>query len=289
MAADPAVPTLGAGVPGAEASGEEAMWASAAAYDRFMGRWSEQIAGRFLAALSVRAGRSWLDVGCGVGGLTAAVVERCTPSTVVGVDPAATFLDHARARLASARHVRFQQASMEGLPFEDAAFDATVSGLVLNFLPDPVAGMREMLRVTRAGGTVAAYVWDYDAADFFLARFWRAVEDVDGRPAPADERGRWWLCTREGLAELAVRSGLHDASIWTIGIDTPFPSADRLWDGFLLGVGPSGSWARRLPPDRLEVLRTRFMADLPDAVDGAVHLSARALAIAGRRRGDRAP
>lgn len=259
------------------------MWTAAEAYERFMGRWSRRVAGCFLDALDTPDGGAWLDVGCGVGTLTAAIIERCSPAAVVGVDPSPEFLRRAAARKPTACAVAFHRARAERLPFPDAALDAAVSGLTLNFVPDPTQAVREMARVTRAGGTVAAYVWDYANPDFFLARFWDAAARSAGARAAGDERGRWRVCTPAGLADLAERSRLQDARVWSIRIDTVFASPEELWAGFLLGVGPSGSWTTAMAPRDRAALRARLLASLPVAADGAAHLTATALAVAGVR------
>jgi SAM-dependent methyltransferase len=268
--------------PGRAVPGERSMWAAAHAYERFMGRWSRRVAVPFVDALPVPAGARWLDVGCGAGSLTAVIVERCAPSSLVEIDPSSELLRVARSGMRAAPQVRFEPAAAERLPFGDDRFDAAVSGLALNFVADPACGLREMARVTRSGGTVAAYVWDYDHADFFLARFWRAAAEAHGGRVPGDERGRWRLCSVAGLTELAERTDLLDPHIWTIDIETTFDGPEALWEGFLLGVGPSGSWATALSPDRREQLRACLEASLPLARDGHVCLTARALAVTGR-------
>lgn len=260
---------------------EHGTWTGAEAYDRFMGRWSRQVAAEFVEALKVPAHAKWLDVGCGVGSLTAVIVERAAPSLVVGVDPSAAFLRLAGTRVRPPA-ARFEKGPAEHLSFDDATFDATVSGLVLNFLPDPHAGLREGMRVTRPGGVVAAYVWDYAHLDFFLARLWQAVAETDGRPAPVDERHRWRICSREGLSELAQQSGLRDWKVWTIPVTTSYASAQQVWERFLLGAGPAGAWVSAIPPERLERLRQHFLAALPLG-NGRVLLTSTAIAVAGSR------
>jgi ubiquinone/menaquinone biosynthesis C-methylase UbiE len=134
-------------------------WQSGDAYERYMGRWSRQLAPRFLRWLDVAPARRWLDVGCGTGALCSAILERCAPSALTGVDPSAGFLATARSRLPD--HVELRQAPAAALPLADAAVDVTVSALVLNFVPDAAAALREMVRVTVPGGVVAGCVWSY--------------------------------------------------------------------------------------------------------------------------------
>lgn len=257
------------------------MWTAADAYERFMGGWSRRVAASFLDGLGVGSQAAWLDVGCGVGSVTAVILERCAPSQVVGVDQSPDFLQVARGQQLPPPGASFERASAEDLPFANATFDVTVSALVLNFVPDPALAVKEMGRVTHRGGTVAAYVWDYDHPDFFLTRFWEAVATVDGVEAPTSERGRWRICSEEGIKELVERSPLRDKRVWSVEIETAFPSPDELWEGFLLGVGPSGSWTVGLTRERQEELRTLYQERLPVAEDGSVRLTARALAFAG--------
>lgn len=260
------------------------MWRAADAYERFMGRWSRRVAMPFLDALDSPAEGTWLDVGCGVGTVTAAIVDRCAPTAVVGVDPSAAFLRLAADGKPATSAVGFCQAGAQRLPFPEATFDATVSGLTLNFVADPARALQEMARVTRLGNTVAAYVWDYDYPDFFLTRFWDAAERATGTRAPGDERGRWRVCSPAGLAEAARRAGLSNVRTWTIRIDTTFRGPAELWEGFLLGVGPSGAWAAELHPDERAHAGALFTASLPVAEDGLVRLTAAALAVAGASR-----
>lgn len=252
------------------------MWTAAADYDLFMGRWSREAAQQALAAVDVPAGARWLDVGCGTGQVAAVIAESCDPCDVVGVDPSADFVHAAKRQ--HRPNVRFHQAFAEQLPFEDGSFDATVSGLMLNFTDDPAAALAEMARVTRPGGTVAAYVWDYDHPGFFLTRVWKALEETLGYRAAGDERGRWPLCSPSGLRDLAVASPLVAPTVWTIEIHTPLTGSDELWEGLLWGLGPSGAAVTGLSRHDQAKLRTRLEANWP--ADTA-ELTARAIAARG--------
>ena len=136
------------------------VWASGAAYEPYVGRWSRLVAPEFLRWLAIRNGARWLDVGCGTGAVVEAILRQAAPSEVIGVDPSAAYVEYARARIIGPR-VRFEVGAASALPFDDAQLDAVVSGLVLNFVPDAVQALAEMVRVTRQGGIVGAYVWDY--------------------------------------------------------------------------------------------------------------------------------
>jgi ubiquinone/menaquinone biosynthesis C-methylase UbiE len=134
------------------------VWAAGDAYEPYIGRWSRLVARGFLAWLGVARGAVWLDVGCGTGALAGAALEAADPAALVGLDPSAGFVAHARARLGDPR-ARFLVADARRLPLADAVVDAAVSGLVLNFVPDPAQAVREMARVTRPGGRGGAHLW----------------------------------------------------------------------------------------------------------------------------------
>ncbi|MDP9023062.1 MAG: methyltransferase domain-containing protein [Actinomycetota bacterium] len=269
--------------PTAIADSDPSMWTAAHGYETFMGRWSRRVAVRFLNDLHVPPARRWLDVGCGTGALTTVIAGRCAPSSIVGVDPSPSFLALARERLRDTPETRFEAGDAENLLFPDGAFDATVTGLTLNFVADAQRALAEMCRVTRPEGIVAGYVWDYDHPGFFLTRFWDAIAQVHGHRLPDDERGRWELCSLSGLAKLAAASPLRDRRVWTIDVDTVFADLDQLWHGFLLGVGPSGSYPLALSADRRDEVRAHLQASLPVAADGRVRLTGRALAVVGTR------
>lgn len=252
------------------------MWDAAEAYEQYMGRWSAAVADALLDEVSVPPGGRCLDVGCGVGSLSRVVTARLHPRYLMGVDRSAAFLSLAAQNLP---HLQPVQADASRLPFAASTFDIAVSGLVLNFLPVAGKALAEVTRVLRPGGVLLAYVWDYDHPDFFLARFWAAFAVVLGEPASEDERGRWRLCSPEGLNELVEGSSLVDVRIAPIVIETTFPDRQALWDGFLLGVGPSGQAVRALDPVARERLREWLNDDWPLAEDGRVRLTARALSL----------
>lgn len=231
------------------------------------------MATRFVDDLAVPTGARWLDVGCGTGDLLGVVTERCAPEHVVGVDPSEAFLAVAASRWPD---VDLRVGAAEDLPLGDATVHAAVSGLALNFVPNPVRAFAEMARVTAAGGVVAAYVWDYAHPDFFLTRFWDAATRtvLQGRPT-GDERGRWELCTPDGLAAAARAAGL-DPVVSAVEVETVFADRDELWSGFELGVGPSGALVRDLDEDARATLRATMESGLPYRDDGTVRLPARA-------------
>lgn len=194
----------------------------------------------------------------------------------MGIDPSAAFLDLARRELPQLVPV---QADARQMPFADATFDATVSGLALNHVPDPTAAVSEAARVVRTGGTLLAYVWDYDHPGFFLTWLWEGLESIRGQRDEHDERGLWPVCTEAGLTELATRSALSNVRVAPLVIDTPFRDVEELWQGFPLGVGPSGRAVSDLDPSAREQLRSWFDERWNASVEGSERPTARALTL----------
>jgi SAM-dependent methyltransferase len=231
---------------------------SADAYLRFMGRYSEPLAAQFADLGAVRDGQRVLDVGCGPGALTAELVRRTSPEAVSAVEPSGSFAVAARERLPG---VDIRQAAAEQLPFGDAAFDAALAQLVVHFMADPVAGLREMGRVTRPGGVVAACVWDHAGGRGPLSAFWRAVRELD--PGADDESDLAGV--REGhLAELFAQAGLGAAEVTTLTVQARQDGFESWWETFTLGVGPAGTYLTSLPADRQDELRERCRRQLPE-------------------------
>jgi SAM-dependent methyltransferase len=259
-------------------------WDAGDAYDRYMGRWSRLIAPRFLDWLGAGAGASWVDVGSGTGALSGAIVERCAPRSVVGIEPSAGFVAVARARVSDPR-VRFEQGDARTLPLADESADFCVSGLVLNFVPDPKAAMAEAVRVVRPGGTVAFYVWDYPGGGMGMMRaFWNAAIALDPDAADLGEARRFPDCCPEKLAAMAEAAGLVAVSTDAIEVLTVFRDFDDYWQPFTLGAGPAPGYCAKLPAEAREALRARLDADLPRNGAGAIVLTARAWAVRGLTR-----
>lgn len=232
---------------------------SADAYMRFMGRFSEPLAVRFAELAGVRRGQRVLDVGCGPGALTAELVSRAGADAVSAVEPSASFAAAVRERLPG---VNVRRSAAEQLPFPDGGFDAAMAQLVVHFMADPVLGLREMGRVTRPGGMVAACVWDHAGGRGPLAAFWSAVRELD--PAADDESGLAGV--REGhLAGLFAQAGLGGTQVATLTVRVRYASFGRWWEPFTLGVGPAGAYVASLAPDRQAALREQCRRLLPAA------------------------
>jgi SAM-dependent methyltransferase len=257
-------------------------WGSGHGYEAYVGRWSRPIARDFLAWLALPAGLDWLDVGCGTGALTATVLSIAGPGSVVGIDPAGGFIDHARDAIVDPR-ARFLVGDARWLSLEDASVDVAISGLVLNFIPDPALAAAEMRRVVRPGGTVAAYVWDYADGMELIRRFWDAAVAEDPAAAGHDEGVRFPIAAPEPLLDLLRSSGLVSVETTALEVSTTFRDFDDYWTPFLGGQGPGPGYAMSLEPAARDRLRERVRGSLPVDADGSIRLVARAWAVRGRR------
>lgn len=265
-------------------SGAAEVWERGGPYERYVGRWSRPVAREFVDWLDAPEGLDWLDVGCGTGALTATVAERCAPARLVGIDPAAGFLELARERLGGAA-VEFEQGDAQALPFPEGTFDRAVSGLVLNFVPDQARAAAEMARVVRPGGAVALYVWDYAGGMQLMRRFWDAAAALDPRGAELDEGRRFPGCRPEPLRALFEGAGLRAVETRAIDVPTVFADFDDYWQPFLGGQGPAPAYCMSLAEEDRAALRERLRASLPVAEDGSIRLTARAWAVRARRGG----
>ncbi|MBP8294889.1 MAG: class I SAM-dependent methyltransferase [Burkholderiales bacterium] len=252
-------------------------WERGNPYEQYVGRWSRQVAPLFLSWLGIPAGRRWLDVGCGTGALCAAIVDRCSPSSVAGVEPSDGFLKTAKENLAG--RVALHQGSATAIPLPDAAVDVVVSGLVLNFVADQRAALAEMARVTGNGGTIGAYVWDYAGKMELMRHFWDAAVELDLDAAKVDEGVRFPLCRPEALVAHFAGAGLVGTEVTVIDIPTPFASFEDYWQPFLGGQGPAPAYAMALDAAARARLRDRLRDRIPAQADGSISLTARAWAV----------
>jgi SAM-dependent methyltransferase len=265
----------------AEASRHDA-WQAGERYEAYMGRWSRQIAPRFLDWLSLPDGLDWLDVGCGTGALAAAILARHNPRSLLALDPSADFVAAARGALADAR-AEVQVGDAQALPAEDASKDVIVSALVLNFVPDKPKALTEMRRVARPGATVAFYVWSYPDGGLELVHaFWSAAAALDPGARELSEDRRFPMCTPEALAALAASAGLTQVTCAAIEAPTVFRDFEDYWHPFTLGAGPAPGYCASLAPEARQRLRDRLHDTLPRQADGSIHLKARAWAVRGR-------
>jgi SAM-dependent methyltransferase len=229
------------------------------AYDRFMGRYSVPLAPQLADFAAVAAGQRVLDVGCGPGALTAELVGRLGPAAVAAVDPSEPFVAAARERHPG---VSVERAAAEELPFGDHEFDAALAQLVVHFMADPVAGLREMARVTREQGVVAACVWDLAGGRGPVSLFWEAAHELD--PDVEDESKL--AGAREGhLAQLFHEAELHEIEEAALSVTVEHPSFEEWWEPYTLGVGPAGGYAAGLDQERQAQLRELCQEKLPAA------------------------
>ncbi len=256
------------------------MFAESDAYERFMGRWSRRLAPPFLAFASVDERDSVFEAGSGTGALAFALAEAMPSVRVTGVDPSAAYVRDAQARTTGDR-VRFVVGDAQVLDFPDAAFDKTLSLLVMNFIPDPAKALREMRRVTRPGGIAAAAVWDYRESMEMLRVFWDAAVALDPAVAARDELNMP-LCRPGELAALWRAAGLQQVAEQPIVVPQAFASFDDYWQPFLGGQGPAGAYAATLAQPRRASLEARLRRRLlGERQDGPFTLHARAWAVRG--------
>jgi SAM-dependent methyltransferase len=258
-------------------------WTIGEGYEPYIGRWSRRVASEFVTWLAVPEGARWVDIGCGTGALTATILARANPAAVVGVDSSEAYVAAARRAMAQDPRVRFDVADACALPYGEATNEAAVSGLVLNFVTEPRRMVKELSRVVVAGGTVAAYVWDYGAEMQLIRRFWDAAVALDPSACALDEGKRFPICTRDALAALWTDSGLASVEVRPLDVPTVFANFDDFWQPFLGGQGPAPGYAMALDEPRRTALRDKLRSTLPYERDGSIPLFARAWAVRGRR------
>jgi SAM-dependent methyltransferase len=265
------------------------VWADAHAYEAYVGRWSREVAARFVPWLGVPEGRLWLDAGRGTGALTAAIADA---AGVVGIDRSQGFLRGAAPKEADPAGARKEASAGEkasaggglvagdaaALPFRGGIFDAVVSGLVLNFVPRPDQAIAEFCRVAAPGATIAAYVWDYSDGMKMMRHFWDAAAEVDPQAAELDEGRRFPICHEHALAYAWMDAGLRRVSTWRIEIPTVFRTFGDFWRPFLGGQGPGPAYLASRPEPQREAIRNVLRSRLGD---GTIVLTAAAWAVRG--------
>lgn len=260
----------------------EVAWVSGAAYEAYIGRWSRLAAREFIDWLVVPAGRDWLDAGCGTGALCQTILHLADPRRLKGIDRSASFIAHARTHIQDDR-VSFETADAQALPDVADSYDAVVSGLVLNFIPQPDLAVSEMKRVAKPGGVVAAYVWDYAGKMQLIRHFFESAAALDPKAADLDEGRRFPLCQPGPLEKLFNQAGLQHVSVRAIDVPTVFVDFNDYWSPFLGGQGPAPSYCMSLSEDKRAALRERIRAGLPFSSDGSISLVARAWAVRGAK------
>jgi SAM-dependent methyltransferase len=256
------------------------VWASGNAYEPYVGRWSRLLAQEFIPWLGVPAGGTWLDVGCGTGALTQTILKLANPQKVKGIDRSAGFAEFARQQT-NHPNAEFEAGDAQALPVASEAYDTAVSGLVLNFVPQPDRMVAEMRRAVCQGGTVALYVWDYAGKMQFMRHFWNAASALDPAARDFDEGRRFPLCSPEALAKLFQDAELTAIQTRPIDISTDFKDFADFWTPFLGGQGSAPGYAMSLSEEQRARLRERLYNSLPFALDGSIPMVARAWAVKG--------
>jgi SAM-dependent methyltransferase len=247
------------------------------AYDRFMGRYSRELAPRLIGFARIEPGMSVLDVGCGPGALAERLAEHVGPARVSAADPSEPFVAECARRVPGAD---VRQAAAEELPWADGAFDAALSQLVINFMRDPHAGAAEMRRVVRPGGIAGACTWDYGGGMEMLSAFWDTARALD--PDAPHEGEMMRFRTAEELDELWRRTGFEQVETEPLVVESTYAGFDELWQTVTLGVGPAGSYLRSLGPEQQEALRRELFVTLASPANSFT-LSAKAWAVRGVR------
>ena len=260
---------------------EKEAWGTSGPYEQYVGRWSRVVAKEFLTWLDIPDGRIWGDVGCGTGALIGQILTTAQPRLVIGIDKAKGFLTDARTIQHDPR-VRFAQADAVLLPWASEYCHVAVSGLVLNFVPNALAMVKEMARVTRTNGQVAVYVWDYSGGMQMMRHFWDAAAQVDPGAAVLDEGERFPICQPEPLHQLFEKTGLHAVEVRAFDVPTIFRDFDDYWMPFLGKQGSAPTYLASKDSETQFQIREVLKARLPAGSDGAIHLTARAWAVRGR-------
>ena len=257
-------------------------WTSGVKYEQWMGRWSRVLAREFLCWVNASKGLLWLDLCCGSGVVTEAILDSADPAGITGLDASSAQISFAREHRAHPK-VNFETGDAMTLPFADASFDIAVCGLGLNFIPTPAQGLSELRRVVAPGGTIAVYVWDYELGARFLRMFWDAARAVDSEAAAADQASRFPMCTKAGLTQLFEQASLQEIATRPLDIVTRFESFDDYWEPLMTGQGSAPNYLASRSGQIQEQIRERLRAGLPANRNGAIELPARAWAIRGRR------
>lgn len=254
-------------------------WKAGDSYDRYMGRWSRKVAPLFLDWLGAADGLDWLEVGCGTGALTAAIVARCKPQSIIAIDPSEGFIAQARENVEDDR-ATFAVGDAQDVRVADSSRDVAASGLVLNFVADRGKALAEMARVLRPGGKLGFYVWDYPGGGIqFMRAFWQAATALDGGAETLTEDRRFPFCTAEALMDLVRQVGLKRVESTAFTIPTHFENFADFWEPFTLGAGPAPGYCLSLDPAARQRLKEKLDATLLRNSDGSIPLVARAWGI----------
>ncbi len=250
------------------------------AYDWRVGRWSQMVGRSFVKWLGCATGLRWLEIGCGAGALSRAILEKGEPGKLIGIDPSEGDLAQTRQTLRDGR-AEFQLGVAEALPFSDRSFDVLASGLVFNFLKDAPLAFGEMQRVTVPGGCVAGYVWDFAGEMQVVRQFWDAAIAVDSAAAQVDQAAIFPFCKPKQLRQLFVASGLRDVDVQPISATARFPDFATYWHALMAEDWTGGRFVNALSEIARQAIRKRLYESLPLQDDGSFVLTAQAWAARG--------
>ena len=256
------------------------IWASGNSYEPYVGRWSRLVAREFLRWLAVPEGGQWLDVGSGTGALTQTILDLANPKKVKGIDRSEDYVEFTQHRVNDPR-AEFDVGNAQALPVQSEVFDVAVSGLVLNFVPEPKQMVAEMMRAVRERGTVALYLWDYAGKMQMMRHFWNAAAALDPVARDLDEGRRFPISNPTSLHDFFENAGLAQIQVRPIDILAEFKDFDDFWSPFLGGQGPAAGYAMSLSEEKRARLRERIYNSLPFALDGTIPLIMRAWAVRG--------
>ena len=260
----------------------EFRWTSGAAYAEYVGRWSRLVAAEFVPWLGVAPGATWIDVGCGTGELTLAVLRHASPAKVIALDPSSGFLEHARANVVDPR-VEFLHGNDQDVASLGVSAGAVASGLVLNFVPDAEAALRAFTAAAGHGAVIGAYVWDYAKGMAMLRAFWDAAVEEDPAARAHDEGERFGICSDSALEALFTSGGLSQVETRAIDVTDSYAHFDEYWTPFLSGQAPAPGYLATLPEARQARVRELVRKRLPVGGGGSITLTCRAWAVRGLR------
>ena len=257
-----------------------ALFSDGKAYERMMGRWIRIAGDQFLEWLALPKGLRWLDVGCGNGAFTEALIAHGAPTEVTGIDPSEGQLAYARTR-PGAKAAQFRVAGAQDLPFADDSFDVAIMALVISFVPDPLKAAGEMSRVVRSDGCVATYMWDIPGGGLPLEPIHAAMRSLGiAQPNPPG----YDASRQDRLREVWEQAGLSSIETRVIRIRADYSGFDDFWDSNSVPIGPAGQAILKLSPDQRAHLKSHLRQQLPQAPDGSISCEAFANAVKGRVR-----
>ena len=250
-------------------------WGAGQPYEQYMGRWSRLIARRFLNWLNAPPGKRWLDMGCGTGALTDAILAQAEPASILAVDSSPAFIEHLRQQSANPR-LSFRVSDAMDEPATPGFVDIAVSALMLNFVPEPVTALRGLLRSVVPGGTVAFYVWDYPGRMDMLRYFWDSAVSLWPDASVHDEALRFTMCRPEPLSRFMREAGGREVEVTPLEASRIYANFEAFWTPLLGGQGPIPRYVSTLREEERDALRLELRRRLPARPDGSIELVAQA-------------